>query len=381
MWVHTGFLKNVNLAAPTTIDEFHTMLTAFKNQDANGNGDPNDEIPFMGAIDNYGSRVDTFIVSAYVYDDGENRLYLDNGKVTAAYTKPEFQQGLRTLNQWFNEGLLARDSFIANRTVRSQLNSAKYESVIGAMPDYNNAIIGTREAGEPVRHIDYVGIKPLKGPNGLQVTRYNAYDRYAVTVPAGLIPSTSKNPALIIRWLDWFLTEEGTMVMWWGPKGMTWTDPDPGARGWNGQPAVYKVTPLVAGQPYFGNVTWGLRFPFLITDRLMSGQQAQDNILDPSGAARSYYSSVNAAENYAPYGMARENLIPPMFYSTEDASGMATITTNINTYVEESIAKFVVGDLDINTGWTTFQNTLKNLGLDRYLSIIQSTYDKSAFKK
>ncbi|MFQ9679625.1 MAG: hypothetical protein ACLRZH_05580 [Ruthenibacterium lactatiformans] len=31
---------------PETTDELYDMLVAFKEQDANGNGDPSDEIPF-----------------------------------------------------------------------------------------------------------------------------------------------------------------------------------------------------------------------------------------------------------------------------------------------------------------------------------------------
>ena len=30
---------------PTNVDELYEVLKAFKEQDANGNGDPNDEIP------------------------------------------------------------------------------------------------------------------------------------------------------------------------------------------------------------------------------------------------------------------------------------------------------------------------------------------------
>lgn len=49
---HTAFfseewMKNVGVdKAPETTDELYDMLVAFKEQDANGNGDPSDEIPF-----------------------------------------------------------------------------------------------------------------------------------------------------------------------------------------------------------------------------------------------------------------------------------------------------------------------------------------------
>lgn len=49
---HTAFfseewMKNVGVdKVPETTDELYDMLVAFKEQDANGNGDPSDEIPF-----------------------------------------------------------------------------------------------------------------------------------------------------------------------------------------------------------------------------------------------------------------------------------------------------------------------------------------------
>ena len=45
IWLNYQWLDNLGLSEPKNLDEFHEVLTAFKEQDANGNGDPNDEIP------------------------------------------------------------------------------------------------------------------------------------------------------------------------------------------------------------------------------------------------------------------------------------------------------------------------------------------------
>jgi putative aldouronate transport system substrate-binding protein len=60
---------------------------------------------------------------------------------------------------------------------------------------------------------------------------------------------------------------------------------------------------------------------------------------------------------------------------------MATLMTNINTYVNESIARFIVGDMNIETEWDVFQRNLRNLGLQRYLEIIQTTYSNSSIAR
>ena len=55
------------------------------------------------------------------------------------------------------------------------------------------------------------------------------------------------------------------------------------------------------------------------------------------------------------------------------------LQTNINTYVEESIAQFLVGQKDVEADWDAYLAELQNMRLDRYLEIIQNTYDASAF--
>jgi putative aldouronate transport system substrate-binding protein len=381
MWVNLEFLKNLNLQIPTTTQEFHDMLLAFKNQDANGNGDPNDEIPMLGTNDNFSAYVSTYLMSAFVYDDGENRLYLEDGKVVAAYQKPEFQDGLRYLHQLFSEGLISRDSFTIGRSTRAQMNSTKYESIVGALPNSTHGNLGTREAGQPVRWIDYEPIKPLVGPKGLQITRYHYYDKFQTDRPAGFIPATSKNPALIIRWLDWLVSNEGTMMLFLGEKEQGWTDADPGSTGPDGRPAVYQTIPMSPDSPYYGNFTWDQYVPYYRSAEFRLTQQTPEDMRSPDGLGAERLLYMKTLENYAPYGMALENLIPPLYYQEEEISDVATLTTNINTYVQESLAKFVVGDMNIETDWGRFQNELNNLGIDRYLQIIQKTYDNSAFAK
>ena len=46
MFINKTWLDNLGLSVPTTYDEYVKCLEAFRDQDANGNGDPTDEIPY-----------------------------------------------------------------------------------------------------------------------------------------------------------------------------------------------------------------------------------------------------------------------------------------------------------------------------------------------
>jgi putative aldouronate transport system substrate-binding protein len=320
-------------------------------------------------------------MSAFVYDDGVNRLYLNNKKVTAAFQQPEFREGLIYLNDLYKEGLISRDSFSADIATRNRINSQKYESTIGALPSSHHLNLGTREAGEPVRFIDYTTIPPLKGPHGLQVSRYDPYSKYRSEHVGVLVPATCKNPALILRYFDFYHTFEGSVITNFGGKGIAWDDADPGATGAAGGPAVFKSLTVTQDSPWYGKKNWGQKWSDMRAPDWWDKWQ-QNPPLSPDGSGAEAYITQETIRSYQPYG--NESLIvPPLWYSAEDASQIPMLATNINTYVEETIAKFVVGDLDPNrqSDWDSFQTQLRNLGIANYLQIIQRNYDASPLSK
>jgi putative aldouronate transport system substrate-binding protein len=281
----------------------------------------------------------------------------------------------------YSEKLIYPDSFTMSSDARMQLGSTKYESIIGAAPNGHHWGFGAREDGEPVRWNEYVPIAPLKGPTGLQTTRYDFYPLNEQN--AGWIPSTSRNPALIMRYVDMFYTDTFDLETL-GPKGVSWTDPDPGATGLSGQPAIYKSITMKAGDPYYNNISlpfsFGASYGIEKTSSLSLQQQAAD-MYAPDGSGTERMLHVMTYRNYVPYAQPVSSNLPPLWYSMDEASTMAALTTNLNTYVEESIARFVTGQWNLDANWTTFQAQLKALGVDQYVKIIQDTYDRSPLAK
>lgn len=51
--------------------------------------------------------------------------------------------------------------------------------------------------------------------------------------------------------------------------------------------------------------------------------------------------------------------------------------TDINAYITESTAKFITGDLDIETGWEGFINDLEKMGLQDVIDVYQAAYDRA----
>ena len=59
MWVNQEWLDQLDMETPTTTEEFYQMLKAFKENDMNGNGDPDDELPLVGSINGWNQKVET----------------------------------------------------------------------------------------------------------------------------------------------------------------------------------------------------------------------------------------------------------------------------------------------------------------------------------
>ena len=65
-WINQAWLDNLGLEMPTTLDELYDVLVAFRDQDANGNGDPTDEIPMAGDyVNGWQCRIDRPIINCF----------------------------------------------------------------------------------------------------------------------------------------------------------------------------------------------------------------------------------------------------------------------------------------------------------------------------
>ena len=63
----------------------------------------------------------------------------------------------------------------------------------------------------------------------------------------------------------------------------------------------------------------------------------------------------------------------------ETATELATIQTNVESFVVQAAAEFVSGvrDIESDEDWAEFQQNLTDLGADRYVEIYQEAWDAS----
>ncbi|KAF9124994.1 hypothetical protein BGX30_000655 [Mortierella sp. GBA39] len=64
--------------------------------------------------------------------------------------------------------------------------------------------------------------------------------------------------------------------------------------------------------------------------------------------------------------------LPPLFLTNEQATEAADLAKTINDYVDEMIARFVIGDASLDQDWDSYVSQLDAMNLKRYLEIYQT---------
>ena len=355
-WINTSWLKALNLTAPTTTDEFYTVLKAFKTQDPNGNG-KDDEIPLILSTP-YSSG---YFMGAFIYDDGQNRLrILDDGKVDPVFNKAEFREGLRFLNKLYKEGLTDTTAFTLDSNATKELfEKADAETVGGVSGLYQGSFANID--GERQAHMD--ALPPLKGPAGVQVCGYYPYV-HATGVTSCTV--ALENPEVFVRWMDWFYSFEGGLTVRTGPEGTYWQRPAAGSISYAGLPATWeRLTSFGVTQ----NVCW-------------SGLVGHSHSMHGGllGKADKFYEAdgledrlIAYTKAYMPY--AAKTVLPPLYVPEAVSAEYFKIQTDINKYVNESFVQFVTGGMDLDKDWDAYVQQINTIGLEKYITTTQQAYD------
>jgi putative aldouronate transport system substrate-binding protein len=368
-WVYQPWLDTLGLDAPETPKEFREMLLAFKNQDPNGNGKA-DEIPLSAAMGrnyyNNDTAIDLYIMNAFVYDDAKDRLIIRNGKIEVVYDDPEWRDGLRFMNQLYDDGVLYQESFVQGLEQLKALGENEVP-ILGSAPAGHPARF-TQYQGESGRFGEYKAIPPLKGTDGERIANY---DPFLYVVPGVVVITKEANAPVAFRWADFQLGKEATLRAWLGRPGKEWEWAESGQVGIDGKQAVVSQPKDLYDQAQ--NVNWDQRAPNMRTAELRLGRAISEQERKGTIGAILHKAS---EELYEPYAAPESILVPPLWFTDEQSSELADLKTTLTSYWQESMAQFILGTLDINSDsdWDRYVKELTNIGLARYEELLNEAY-------
>lgn len=375
--INKVWLDNLGLEVPTTTDELYTVLKAFKEQDANGNGDPNDEIPLIGHKDWMGN-VALFLMNSFVYDafagDFGYQLTAEDGKLSAPFVTEEYREGIRYLHKLLEEELLSPLSFSQTTNDLQAILTAPedQDSVIGAFVGHPSPLFGT----DVPRTLDYVGIPSLEGPNGvewapfgLQIGSYNTF-----------ITQDCEYPELAFRVIDACAETTLSLSIRYGEQDVDWNYVDGGPTRYSGisdeYVAVYEQTPTEERPARWtteNNTIWHANYFNMLPPKLMGGNLATEY----ASEYQEYKLGVLCYDTFpARYDLHPEEMPMKLVFTQEELDQVSEIEATIRTYVDESLTRFILGDMDVEADWDAYLNELETIGLSMYLEVAQIAYDR-----
>ena len=368
MWIYRPWLEKLGLEMPTTTEEFKEVLIAFRDRDPNGNG-IKDEIPLSGSASAWFGGVDGFLMNSFVYShgnlaDGGLRTYVDKGKITAAFVQPAWREGLRYMKDLYSEGLLAGEPFTQDANQYLQLGENPDTVILGAGTAGHNGIF-TQFHGESGRWLEYTVVPPLEGPDG---TRFARYDPEYGSWTAWSITDKAANPEAAFRLGDAFYEMDMMLHSIHGREGIEWVLAEPGEIGINGRQAIWKA--LVEYGAGGRKSWWNTGGPQIMSSDFRLGQVRGE------GVSLEGILYEETRDKMAPYQVDIDMIVPPLSFDEDTAADVVELESSLGTYITEMIARFIVGDANIETEWEAYLAELETIGLPRYIELVQEAYDK-----
>lgn len=379
MFINKAWLDKLGLDVPTTTDELKDVLIAFRDGDPNGNG-VQDEIGAYGfSGGRYGENITAALMNSFVFWNGGTvngglALSEDDGKtVIAPFTTEEWRDGLRYMNDLYNEGVLSANIFTDDGTqCKAVLNQDP--PIVGLTSTGSTS--DWPDAKNNPNFLEMLFIEPLKGPEGVQ---YTPYSDYTPTQELSIIASTDKLD-MALAFADIFFDPEVSQIERYGEEGVDWSrDPEILAENTNAyvEAGIYEGLTMVTTSHMWGennNITWKNHGPRYTS--LEAGNTSFDvtggNKYDPDSPTQL---SAKCYQMY--YTKHPEKVLPILKYTMEEAEQIQDTLTTLPDFVKQALAEFVTGARDIEKDWDAYLEEMNSMGLQQWLEIAQAAYDRT----
>ncbi|CAI6018281.1 extracellular solute-binding protein [Cohnella sp. JJ-181] len=348
LMVRKDWLDRLNLKPPGTIGDWERMLIAFRDGDPNGNGE-RDEVPFFYRQTDMESSYP--FIGAYGITTG---MYHEGGTVKYGPMQPAFKSYLTLMNKWYEEGLIDRDYLTSDTKVRDGLMLGdRLGSMAGWAGSNMGAYMQLEKQENPAFRLIGVPFPTLR-------TGGKALSKPAplISGQGSAISASARHPEQIAAWLDYGYGSEGSVLYNFGVEGESYTMV-------NGKP---KYTDLILHNP----------------NGLSISQALAAYALQPSGgpfasdleADRQWHADPEQAEAMTAWIQAdHAKELPPSLLQAQEQAKYAYIMTDLNTYKDEMVNKFIMGAESLD-GFDSFTRKLVQLGIQEAVALYQTAYDR-----
>lgn len=362
-WINTALLDRYGLSMPSTTEEFEHVLEVFKE---------NGITPLTGNVGGFHNYPVTFLMNSFIYnvdnDDASDYLAVVNGQLAFSATQPQWKQGLEYLHRLYSKGLIDTQAFTQSDEGPTRLMN---QGAVGVVPSGWAAGFLDQATNNP-GYKDWATIPPLKGPDG---TRHAAFygNGYKNVTFVFTNKASEEQMVAVLKVIDFLYTPLGAQTKRFGLKDGIWKEAIGGEKNIWGGPLQYITDRGALSSMTKHNLSFGGMAPSYDGKEWYAATTAALPIFSPSGLeANLAYFTQKTMAGYQP-----EEVYPAaVWVGPDEVQQYALDSTNINKYVRQWTAEFVVGNKSLDADWDAYVAGLQGLGLDRYMEISEKVMNK-----
>lgn len=374
VYINQEWLDNLNLPMPNSPETLYETLKAFKEQDANGNGDPNDEIPLVGTNANLSGDTMSWLINMFIYCDTLAYFNVDeNGQLYLPHTQDAYREALKYIRKLYSEGLMSPMTLTANSKDLTQM----------VCPDEGNDQL----AGVICGHITTCF---TQGHEGLL-----SYEAMPLWGNAIINPDQNSRTTFITKdceergnldyaWnmLMWGSTQESAIVQRYGEEGKHWDWATPGSKSVIGEDREAEIRLYQDTWGSMGNENWRNVEATILMNAEGEGNQSVPEEETPVNLHKyklfnnmldSYYYQ---QDNFNPPD---EQICPLLVWSQELIDEVPYERDDCKSYIAKARTDFITGAKDITSDadWQEYLDQLNTLGLEKWQYYSQYIYDET----
>jgi len=351
--VRQDWLDELGLDKPETIEDWEEMLFLFRDEMGAS----------MGFVGQHSTGDPFGVIETFLPAFGVRAgFYVEDGQVVYGQTRDEFRDFLELMAFWHSERLIDHNLL---DTSRADMDAAILSGDSGAVRGPGGGALGPwLLAAWANDELDF----------DLTATRFPTFDRNTWTAHGGTsndlgdasrghaaISTRAADVEVVTRLLDFAYSEEGHLLHNFGVYGVSWTWVD-------GRPTYTEAVTAHPDRTFAQAVAYFARSSFNGPFNQDPEYLIQFYALPQQEAALTYWRMQDNPES---------TLLPPVSFTVEEATRIASLMADIDTFRREWVGRFITNaDPITDESWATFVNTLNSMGVPEVRDIHQDALER-----
>ena len=354
--IEAGAVKGLTVAdlkdgINITAAQMEQILTYFRDNDMNGNGNAGDERPLSFVHNNWqGNQCDLYGMFG-LNDNLEHRVVVD-GKITYTVQDVRFKEATNFIANWVSKGLIDQVSF--EQSQDNFLANGKGLETYGAFYWWESETVVSNPE-------NYIVCNPLIGPNGDQTICVS--NNPEVGTGEVIIFSDCANVEVLLAYFDRFYDPVISAQINYGPIGIVYEE-ETDASGM----LVQKPVPE-------GMTTDELRLQNAPLGIIYLSDYAWNNVVRMEPRAQLRLERLDlVATPFVPEGV---KPCPNLQFTLEELNTLSNYETNLNDYIRTNLINWLLKGGVTDAQWDAFQNDLAGkCRIDELQKVYQDAYDR-----